>query len=68
MNIHTVPDELKVGMSVSPPALYLFGVPVQEWTYVLSMVVSILFIIEKSPNVYKKVKSWLEKRKNGTKE
>lgn len=68
MNIHSVPDELKVGVSVSPPALYLFGVPLQEWTYVASLIVSVLFILEKGPGVYRKVRSWFKKKRDGSQE
>ncbi len=51
MNItENIPDSVKVAVSVSPSLSYVFlGLPLETWTYVLSAVVSIMFIIEKLP-------------------
>lgn len=54
--VENIPDSVKVLGSVSPPALTFFGIAVQEWTYVLSALISIMFIIEKIPTMYRTFK------------
>lgn len=51
-----IPDGIKVGVSVSAPALTVAGVPLEQWTFILSAIVSILFIIEKLPMLINRVK------------
>ena len=56
MNIyeHTmqqIPDTLKVGTALSAPILTFLGISVEQWGFALSAIVSILFIIEKLPNL-----------------
>jgi hypothetical protein len=51
-----VPDGIKVTASLSAPALTVAGVPLEEWTFILSAIVSILFIIEKMPMLINRVK------------
>lgn len=53
-----VPDSVKVATAVAAPMFSVFGVTVEEWTYILSAVVSVMFIIEKSPIVWKKLKTF----------
>lgn len=60
MNLENVPDTAKVAVSTAAPVLELFGIPVSEWTYVLSAIVSLLFIIEKSPMLYQRLKDLYE--------
>ena len=43
------PDSIKVAVSTAPPALTMFGVSIEAWTWILSIIVSIMFIIEKFP-------------------
>lgn len=65
--LEQVPDGYKVAASVAAPALTLFGVTLEEWTFILSAIVSVLFIIEKLPKVVlalKQLKQWI---KRGTK-
>jgi hypothetical protein len=60
--LELIPDAAKVGTAVAAPALSLFGVAVEEWTFVLSGIVSLLFILEKLPSVIRKLieaYSWL---------
>lgn len=68
--LENIPDAAKVVTAVSAPALTLFGVSVEQWTFVLSAVVSILFIIEKLPvfirrckEFYKVIRDVIQKRK-----
>lgn len=44
-----VPDTLKVGAAAAAPILTFLGVAVEQWGYVISAIVGILFIIEKLP-------------------
>jgi len=63
----TVPDSVKVVTSVTAPALALFGVTLEEWTLLLSGLVSILFIIEKFPMFLLRMrafKRWLKSLDN----
>lgn len=47
-----VPDSLKVVAASAAPALTLMGFTLEEWTFILSGIVSLLFIIEKLPKVF----------------
>lgn len=64
--LENIPDGIKVGTAVSAPMLNLFGVPIEEWTFILSAIVSLLFIIEKLPIFILRCKTfvrWLKERK-----
>ena len=64
--LENIPDGIKVGTAVSAPMLNLFGVPIEEWTFILSAIVSLLFIIEKLPIFILRCKTfvrWLKVRK-----
>lgn len=52
-----IPDGVKVGASVAAPVLNLFGIPVEQWTFILSGIVSVLFIIEKLPMLILRTKA-----------
>ena len=59
-----VPDVVKLGVAVSPPTLTILGFPVEQWTFVLSAIVSILFIIEKAPMFIQRMKAliaWIKR-------
>lgn len=69
--LNQIPDGVKVGASLSAPVLTFFGITLEDWTYILSIVVSILFIIEKVPTVIMKLKQFrnhLKSKKNASKE
>ena len=53
-----VPDNLKVGVSIAPAALTLFGIGLQDWVYITSAIVSLMFVIEKMPVVIKRFKEF----------
>lgn len=53
--LEQVPDSAKVAASVAAPVLTIFGVSVEQWGYVISAIVGILFIIEKIPVAAKAV-------------
>jgi hypothetical protein len=56
----TVPDTLKVSTAVAAPVLTFLGVSVEQWTFILSAIVSFLFIIEKLPVFIQRCKSFIE--------
>ena len=61
-----VPDGVKVVASVSTPVLSILGFPVEQWGYVLSAIVAILFIIEKLPMLIQRIESlvkWIKRVK-----
>lgn len=61
MNVYEhIPDTLKAGVAVAAPGLTLLGVPVEEWTFILSGIVSIIFIIEKLPVTYTRLKEFIQ--------
>ena len=47
--VEQIPDGIKVATAVSAPALSFLGVSVEDWTFILSAIVSFLFIVEKLP-------------------
>lgn len=53
--LEQVPDSAKVAASAAAPVLSIFGVAVEQWGYVISAIVGILFIIEKIPVVAKSI-------------
>lgn len=56
--VESVPDSLKVGASVAPAALTLFGIGLQDWVYITSAFVSIMFMIEKMPVVIQRFRTF----------
>lgn len=63
MNIYEhVPESVKVSTAVGPAALSLLGMPIEQWVYILSAVVSLFIIIEKLPAVVhsiKRMRDWI---------
>jgi len=51
-----VPDSVKVSAAVSAPGLSFLGVPVESWGYILSIIVAVMVIIEKTPIVIQRFK------------
>jgi hypothetical protein len=58
--LQNIPDSAKVVTATAAPVLTLFGVSVEEWTYILSIIVSLLFIIEKIPVMVSRAKALKE--------
>lgn len=64
--IEQINDTAKVSLATAAPVLTVFGVPVETWGYILSAIVSLMFIIEKIPMFVirmKQFKRWLNERK-----
>ena len=51
-----VPDSVKVSAAVSAPSLSFLGVQIESWGYILSIVVAVMVIIEKTPIVIQRLK------------
>lgn len=56
-----IPDSAKVTLAVAPTTVTLMGVPVEQWTFILSGVVAVLVIIEKLPKAYQVIKGVIKK-------
>lgn len=57
--VEQIPDSAKVGVAVMAPMANFIGLTVEEWSYVLSAIVALLFIIEKAYRLYKEVRERL---------
>lgn len=69
-SLQQVPDTVKIAVATGSSALTFIGIPVQEWMYILSAIVSFMFVIEKLPVFLERVRQfyrWVVKkvRKNG---
>lgn len=64
MNVDNAVDNAKIAVSFLAPGLTILGIHVQEWTYILSGIVSILLIIEKFPiviRIFSRFVQWIKK-------
>lgn len=52
----SIPDSFKVVGGSSPPVLHMFGVPVEQWSFIISIVIGLFYIIEKLPKVLDSIK------------
>lgn len=59
--METIPDSAKVIATAAAPMASLFGLTVEEWSFVLSGIVALLFILEKLYRFYKWVRNEPEK-------
>jgi hypothetical protein len=51
-----IPDSVKVSASLAAPSLSLFGLPIETWGYIASLIVAVMVIIEKTPIVIQRFK------------
>jgi hypothetical protein len=58
--LEDVPDGVKITASLAAPGLSYMGISVEEWTYIFSAIVSIMFIIEKAPVVFRRIKEFIK--------
>ena len=59
--METIPDSAKVIATAAAPMASLFGLTVEEWSFVLSGIVALLFILEKLYRFYKWMRNEPEK-------
>lgn len=57
--LNQVPDSLKVSAATSPTVLIMWGIPIEQWMFVASAVVSIMFVIEKAPVCIKNIRTFI---------
>lgn len=60
-------DVVKVSVATGAPVLTVAGYPVEQWGYVLSAIVALFVIIEKSPIVVARIRqfrNWVRKKRN----
>ena len=65
--IQNIPDSIKVMTAVAAPGLSLMGISIEEWTFILSGIVSVMFIVEKFPMLFNRAASLYRWIKNGRK-
>ncbi len=51
-----VQDYVKAGLTLAPPGLTLFGVSLEAWMYLISIVAGALLIIERIPKAWRVVR------------
>lgn len=59
--METIPDSAKVVVAAASPMASLFGLTVEEWSFVLSGAVALLFILEKLYRFYRWARNEPEK-------
>lgn len=64
--LEQIPDTIKVGTAVTAPVLTMLGITVEEWTFILSGIVSLLFIFEKLPTLIRKAVQFIKELRNAT--
>lgn len=51
-----IPDTVKITTALSSSALTFMGLPVEQWMYIMSAIVSLLFILEKLPKAVNSIR------------
>lgn len=59
--VEAIPDSAKVVVAAASPMASLFGLTVEEWSFVLSGIVALLFILEKLYRFYRWARNEPEK-------
>ncbi len=54
--IENISDTAKLATATATPVLAMFGVPIEQWVFVLSAILTILFIVEKLPKAFSSVR------------
>ena len=60
--LEQIPDSVKLSTALSSSVFTFMGLPVEQWMYILSAIVSLLFILEKIPKVIQSIQKtykWL---------
>lgn len=68
-SLQQIPDTVKIAVATGSSALTFLGIPVQEWMYILSAIVSLMFVIEKMPIFIERVKQfkrWVFRESNSS--
>lgn len=62
--VKSTPETIKVAAAITPPGLHLLGASVEEWSFILACIVSVVVIVEKLPVVAKRIKEAARWMKN----
>lgn len=54
--IENISDTAKLVTATTTPVLSMFGVPIEQWVFVLSAILTVLFIVEKLPKALDSVR------------
>lgn len=59
----TVMDSLKVGTAMAPPgAALFFGITLEEWMFIASIVASIFIVLDKLPSIVERIREKFKKQ------
>lgn len=56
--LEKIPDSTKITTAAIAPVLNLFGMPLDQWVLILSILLTLLFIVEKIPKALLSIK-WM---------
>ena len=62
----SIPDSAKLAAVATAQVLSVMGISLEDWTYILSAIVSVFFILEKLPMVINRVRTfneWVRRKK-----
>ena len=62
--LHEIPDYIKMSFVVAPSGMHFFGIQVEDWAMIMSIVVALLVVIEKSPMLINRIKLFYQWIKN----
>lgn len=51
-------EGLYAALAVAPAPLTMFGVPLSDWMYIASITVSVLYIVDKLPQYYRRIRRY----------
>ena len=59
-------DAIKFSTAAAFPASHIiFGIPLQDWMYIFSIIASIFYIIDKLPNIIRRWYVWVKRKSGG---
>lgn len=62
--LEQIPDSIKVATATTPTVMTFMGMPVEQWMFVGSIIVSLMFIVEKTPMMITRIKQLIDWIKN----
>ncbi len=58
--VKETPESIKVTAAIAPPGLSLMGASIEEWSFILACIVSLIIIVEKLPVVVKRITAFID--------
>ena len=57
-------DFIKLGTATAAPVGHLvFGIPLQDWMYIFSIIASLFYILDKLPAIVRRIHGWVQRKK-----